>query len=66
LRAPCSVTPAKAGAPSSDEERLKKLRERQPREKLLSDYVLVIPKSKLDDTLKPRAELLEKKEEKKK
>ena len=57
------VTPAKAGA---DEERLKKLRERQPREKVLSDYVLLIPKSKLDDTLKPRAELLEKKEEKKK
>jgi len=60
------VTPAKAGAPSPDEERLKKLRERQPREKLLSDYVLLIPKSKLEDTLKPRAELLEKKEEKKK
>jgi len=49
-----------------DEERLKKLRERQPRDKLLSDYVLLVPKSKLDDTLKPRAELLEKKEDKKK
>ena len=49
-----------------DEERLKKLRERLPREKLLSDYTLLIPKSKLDDTLKPRAELLEKKEQKKK
>jgi hypothetical protein len=48
-----------------DEERLKKLRERLPREKLLSDYVLLIPKSKLDDTLKPRAELLEKKQAKK-
>jgi len=33
----------------------------QPRDKLLSRYVLLIPKSKLDDTLKPRAELLEKK-----
>jgi len=48
-----------------DEERLKKLRERLPREKLLSDYVLLIPKSKLEDTLKPRAELLEKKQAKK-
>jgi hypothetical protein len=52
-------------AKGSDEERLKKLRERLPREKLLSDYVLLIPKSKLDDTLKPRAELLEKKPAKK-
>jgi hypothetical protein len=49
-----------------DEERLKKLRERLPREKLLSDYVLLVPKSKLEDTLKPRAELLEKKPEGKK
>ena len=55
--------PAEGKGP--DEERLKKLRERLPREKLLSDYVLLIPKSKLDDTLKPRAELLEKKEPKK-
>jgi hypothetical protein len=31
------------------------------REKLLSRYVLLVPKSKLEDTLKPRAELLEKK-----
>jgi hypothetical protein len=52
-------------AKGPDEERLKKLRERLPREKLLSDYVLLIPKSKLDDTLKPRAELLEKKQAKK-
>ena len=55
-----------ADAKGPDEERLKKLRERQPREKLLSDYVLLIPKSKLEDTLKPRAELLEKKPEAKK
>lgn len=41
-------------------ERIKKLKERLPREKRLSDYVLLIPKSKLADTLKPRAELLEK------
>ena len=33
----------------------------QPRDKLLSRYVLLIPKSRLEDTLKPRAELLEKK-----
>jgi hypothetical protein len=34
----------------------------QPREKLLSRHVLLVPKSKLEDTLKPRAELLEKKD----
>jgi hypothetical protein len=45
-----------------DAERLKKVEERLPREKLLSDYVLLIPKSKLEDTLKKRAELLEKKD----
>ncbi len=33
----------------------------QPRDKLLSRYVLLVPKSKLEDTLRPRAELLEKK-----
>jgi hypothetical protein len=48
------------------DERIKKLRERQAREKLLSDHVLLIPKSKLDDTLKPRVELLEKKPDAKK
>jgi hypothetical protein len=48
-------------AEGPDAERLKKLGERLPREKLLSDYVLLVPKSKLEDTLKPRAELLEKK-----
>jgi len=52
-------------AKGPDEERLKKLRERLPREKLLSDHVLLVPKSKLEDTLKPRAELLEKKTDKK-
>ena len=45
--------------------RIKQLKERLPREKRLSDYVLLIPKSKLNDTLKPRAELLEKKPAKK-
>jgi hypothetical protein len=49
-----------------DAERLKKLEERLPREKVLSDYVLLIPKSKLEDTLRKRAELLEKKDEAKK
>jgi len=49
-----------------DAERLKKLEERLPREKLLSDYVLLIPKSRLEDTLKKRAELLENKDPAKK
>jgi uncharacterized protein DUF4340 len=58
-----------SGTPRKDDkdaERLKKLEERLPREKVLSDYVLYIPKSKLEDTLKKRAELLEKKDEAKK
>jgi hypothetical protein len=38
----------------------------QAREKLLSRHVLLVPKSKLEDTLKPRAELLEKKDADKK
>jgi hypothetical protein len=37
----------------------------KPREKMLSDHVLVVAKSKLEDTLKKRAELVEKKETKK-
>jgi hypothetical protein len=49
-----------------DDERIKKLKARLPREKRLSDYVLLVPKSKLEDTLKPRAELLERKPEQKK
>ena len=49
-----------------NDERIKKLRERQPREKLLSDHVLLIPKSKLEDTLKMRADLLEKRPDAKK
>lgn len=36
-----------------------------PSEKLLAEHVLLIPKSKLEDTLKKRAELLEKKNAKK-
>lgn len=51
-------------APASgkdEDERIKKLQARLPRDKRLSEYVLLIPKSRLEDTLKPRAELLEKK-----
>ena len=47
-------------------ERIKKIEERLPREKLLSNYVLLIPKSKLEDTLKKRPEMLEKKDDAKK
>ena len=64
VRFSSSGSPAEASG--ADAERLKKLRERLPREKLLADYVLLVPKSKLEDTLKPRAELLEKKADAKK
>ena len=46
---------------NDSDERIKKLKDRLPREKRLSDYVLLIRKSSFDDTLKPRAELLAKK-----
>lgn len=49
-----------------DAERIKKLEQRLPHEKLLSDYVLLIPKGKLEDTLKKRPELLEKQDAAKK
>jgi len=58
-----------SGTPAKDEkeaERLKQLEERLPREKLLSDHVLLLPKSKLEDTLKKRPELLEQKDDAKK
>lgn len=48
------------------EERLKKISARLPREKALAGHTLLIPKVKLDDFLKKRADLLAKKEEKKK
>ena len=58
-----------AGEPKPEgkdaEERLKKLNARLPAEKALAGYVLLLPKSKLDDIFKKRAELLEKKEAKK-
>ena len=63
------VTFSSSGAPAKDEkdpERLKQLQERLPREKSLSEHVLLIEKSKLEDTLKKRAELLEKKDDAKK
>lgn len=41
--------------------RLNKLEERLPREKALADYVLLVPASKLEDLLMPRAEMLERK-----
>jgi hypothetical protein len=53
-------------AAKDSDERIKKLQDRLPREQRLSDYVLLIPKSKLEDTLKPRTELLEKKSNAKK
>ena len=60
---------AVAGAPrpagKDAEARGKRLEERLPREKALSQYTLLIAKSKLEDLLKPRAELLAKKETKK-
>ncbi|MSQ62620.1 MAG: DUF4340 domain-containing protein [Betaproteobacteria bacterium] len=48
------------------EERLKKINERLPRERSLAAYTLLVPKSKLEDVVRKRAELLAKKEEKKK
>ena len=63
------VSFSSSGTPRKDDkdaERIKKIAERLPREKLLSSYVLLIPKSKLEDTLKKRAEMLEKKDDAKK
>ena len=47
-----------SGIPSDDKN--------AERTKLLSQHILLIPKSKLEDTLKPRAELLENKKDQKK
>ena len=64
------ATVAIAGEPKPEgkdaEERLKKINERLPREKALAGYTLLVPKSKLEDVVRKRAELLAKKEEKKK
>jgi hypothetical protein len=52
---------------AKDAERLRKLEARLPREKILQQHVLLIPKAKLEDTLKKREELLvEKKQDEKK
>jgi len=48
------------------EERLKKINERLPRERSLAAYTLLVPKSKLEDVVRKRIDLLAKKEEKKK
>ena len=59
-----------AGTPKAEgkdaEERLKKINERLPRERALASHVLLISKSKVEDILKKRPELLVKREEKKK
>jgi len=47
------------------EERLKKLGERLPRERALAEHVLLLPKSKFEDILKKRADLLQAKDAKK-
>jgi hypothetical protein len=64
------ATLAIAGEPRPEgkdaEDRLKKINERLPREKALGGHTLLIPKSKLEDIVKKRADLLAKKEEKKK
>ena len=64
------ATIALAGEPKPEgkdaEERAKKLAERLPREKALEGYTLLVPKSKLEDTLKKHADLVAAKEEKKK
>jgi hypothetical protein len=50
----------KASGPDAA-ERQKKMDERLPRERALAPYTLLIAKSKFEDILKKRAELLEKK-----
>jgi hypothetical protein len=52
---------AKASGPDAAERR-KKMDERLPRERALATYTLLVAKSKFEDILKKRAELLEKKE----
>jgi hypothetical protein len=47
-------------------ERTNSLAERLPREKALAGHILLIPRSKFEDVLRKRAELLEKKDPAKK
>ncbi|MBI2753837.1 MAG: DUF4340 domain-containing protein [Betaproteobacteria bacterium] len=60
------ATVALAGEPKPEgkdaEERAKKLAARLPRERALAGHTLLIAKSKFEDILKPRGELLAKKE----
>jgi hypothetical protein len=64
------ATLAVSGEPRAEgkdaEERQKKLAERVAREKALAGHTLLVPKAKLEDILRKRADLLEKKEAKKK
>jgi hypothetical protein len=53
---------AKASGPDAA-ERQKKIAERLPRERALATHTLLIARSKFDDILKKRAELLEKKQD---
>jgi hypothetical protein len=57
------ATVAVAGEPQPQgkdaEERAKKLGERMARERALAEHVLLVPKSKFEDILKKRAELLQ-------
>ena len=63
---PVRFTSSGTVAPNEkDAERIKKLQERRPREEMLAQHTLLIPKSKLEDTLKKREELLEKNDAKK-
>ncbi|MGQ0651333.1 MAG: DUF4340 domain-containing protein [Betaproteobacteria bacterium] len=58
---PVRFTSSGTVAPNEkDAERIKKLQERRPREEMLSRHTLLIAKSKLEDTLKKRDDLLEK------
>lgn len=59
-----SGAPGKAMKPD-DAERVKKLEERLPKDRALAQHVLLVPKSRLEDTLKKRAELVERKDAKK-
>ncbi|MEA3193000.1 MAG: hypothetical protein QOD26_1333 [Betaproteobacteria bacterium] len=52
-------------AKPEDAERIKKVEERLPKDKALAQHVLLVPKSRLEDTLKKRGELVEKKDTKK-
>lgn len=56
----------KPGQGKDAEERGKKLAERLARERALASYIVLIPKQKLEDIVRKRADLLIKKEDKKK